>query len=52
MKLFDKLPKSIKKSIRYINQDVTSLDKLLQIEKELNKHIQKRKKQLDGESSI
>lgn len=46
MKNFDKLPKSIKKTLRYINQDVNSVDKLEQIEKTVNLYIQKRKQQL------
>ncbi|OAS88171.1 MULTISPECIES: LytR family transcriptional regulator [Metabacillus] len=51
MKNFDKLPKSIKKTLRYINQDVNSVDKLEQIEKTVNLYIQKRKQQLKDDSS-
>ncbi|MFD1637404.1 LytR family transcriptional regulator [Evansella tamaricis] len=47
MKLFDTLPKSIKKTIRYINQDIHSLEKLSLIEKELLDHLQRRKEQLE-----
>jgi succinylglutamate desuccinylase len=50
MKNFDKLPKSIKKTLRYINQDVNSVDKLEQIEKTVNLYIEKRKQQLKDES--
>lgn len=46
VKTFDELPKSIKKSLRYINQDVKSLEKLEHIEKIFNLYIQKRKFQL------
>ncbi|MFD2656620.1 LytR family transcriptional regulator [Gracilibacillus thailandensis] len=46
MKLFNNLPKSVKKTIRYIYQDVKSIEKLEQIEKELVTHIEKRKEQL------
>lgn len=46
MKVFEQLPKSMKKAIRYIHQDVTCIEKLDQIEKELIKHLQKRKETL------
>lgn len=46
MKSFDTLPKSIKKTLRYINQDVQSLEKLEQIEKIMNYYIDKRKHHL------
>ncbi|TDL61501.1 LytR family transcriptional regulator [Rhodococcus qingshengii] len=46
MKDFDQLPKSIKKSLRYINQDVKSIEKLEQLEKTLEFYITKRKLQL------
>lgn len=43
MKKFDELPKSIKKTIRYINQDA-SIDDLIKIEQLLSRAIEKRKK--------
>ncbi|SHP74386.1 Uncharacterised protein [Mycobacteroides abscessus subsp. abscessus] len=46
MKPFDKLPKNIKKTIRYINQDTNSLEDLERLEKTLYSIIEKRKKQL------
>jgi hypothetical protein len=46
MKAFKQLPKSIKKTIRYIVQDVDSLEKLEFIEKTIHFYIQKRKAQL------
>ncbi|MGD6855668.1 LytR family transcriptional regulator [Bacillus infantis] len=44
MKDFDRLPKSIKKTIRYINQDVKSLEQLDLIEKKLNQQLAERRK--------
>ncbi|USK33629.1 LytR family transcriptional regulator [Bacillus sp. F19] len=46
MKKFDELPKSIKKTIRYINQDVNSIKKLEHLETLIDLYIQKRKKHL------
>ncbi|MDQ1000319.1 hypothetical protein QFZ28_000719 [Neobacillus niacini] len=46
---FEQLPKSIKKSLRYINQDVKSIEKLEQLEKTLVLYIKKRKLQLKNE---
>ncbi|PLT31772.1 LytR family transcriptional regulator [Peribacillus deserti] len=46
MKIFDSLPKSIKKTLRYINQDVDSLYKLEELQATLNHYIEKRKRQL------
>jgi hypothetical protein len=46
MEAFKQLPKSIKKTIRYIFQDVDSLEKLEFIEKTIFFYIQKRKAQL------
>ncbi|MGG3271382.1 hypothetical protein ABEP16_20950 [Priestia aryabhattai] len=43
MKKFNELPKSIKKTIRYINQDA-SIDDLIKIEQLLSQAIEKRKK--------
>lgn len=48
MKSFDTLPKSIKKTLRYINQDVQSLEKLEQIEKIMDYYINRRKCQLNN----
>ena len=50
MNPFDQLPKSLKKLLRYINQDVNSLDKLEQIEKTLEFYINKRKFVLENDS--
>ncbi|MDG5789297.1 LytR family transcriptional regulator [Evansella sp. AB-P1] len=50
MKVFDKMPKSIKKTIRYIHQDVNSLEKLVEIERELMLHMNKRKEMLKGDT--
>jgi hypothetical protein len=47
---FDQLPKSIKKSLRYINQDIKSVEKLEQLEKILQNSIKKRKLQLKNEN--
>ncbi|MEH7180562.1 LytR family transcriptional regulator [Neobacillus vireti] len=47
---FDQLPKSIKKSLRYINQDVKSIEKLELLEKALVLSIKKRKLQLKNEA--
>ncbi|GAB1800825.1 hypothetical protein [Priestia megaterium] len=43
MKKFDDLPKSIKKTIRYINQDA-SMEDLTKIQRLVNQAIEKRKK--------
>ncbi|PAE38149.1 LytR family transcriptional regulator [Bacillus sp. 7884-1] len=51
MKDFDQLPKSIKKSLRYINQDVKTIEKLEHIEKTLKLYIAKRKLQLKNQGS-
>jgi hypothetical protein len=45
--IFDKLPKSVKKTLRYILQDVHSIDKLEEIQRSLNMYINKRKQQLE-----
>ncbi|MDQ0974593.1 hypothetical protein QFZ31_004471 [Neobacillus niacini] len=47
---FDQLPKSIKKSLRYINQDIKSIEKLEKLEKTLQIYIKKRKLQLKNEN--
>ena len=49
MKLFDTLLKSIKKTIRYIHQDVKSVEKLEEIERQLVLNLQKRKEVLKAE---
>lgn len=49
VKDFDKLPKTIKKTLRYINQDVNSLQKLEELEKTINLIIDKKKKRLREE---
>ncbi|MFS0637367.1 LytR family transcriptional regulator [Mesobacillus foraminis] len=52
MKVFDKLPKSIKKTLRYINQDVNSVEKLEEIQLTINHYISKRKQQLEGKKGL
>ena len=47
MDMFDQLPKSVKKTLRYILQDVHSIDKLEEIQRILSMYISKRKKQLE-----
>ncbi|WP_043906203.1 hypothetical protein [Parageobacillus genomosp. 1] len=51
MSSFQQLPKSMKKMIRYVLQDVQSLEKLEWMEKTLSDYIQKRKKELKNEVS-
>jgi hypothetical protein len=46
MKDFDRLPKSIKKTIRYINQDVKTIEQLDLIEKKLKQQLADRRKKL------
>lgn len=46
MNSFSRLPKSFKKSLRYIKQEVTSLEMLENIEKLFNLYISNRKLQL------
>ena len=46
MKNFNKLPKSIKKSIRYISQDIKDIEKLEEIERTLFHFIKARKTEL------
>jgi hypothetical protein len=46
MEQFKQLPKSRKKTIRYIIQDVNSVEKLEFIEKTINYYIKKRRSQL------
>jgi len=52
MPSFQQLPKSMKKTIRYILQDVQSLEKLERIEKTIHYYIQKRKKELKKNDSF
>lgn len=52
MNPFDQLPKSIKKTIRFIKQDVYSIEKLETIEKELLRYISERKKELNNSIKI
>ncbi|PJW20096.1 LytR family transcriptional regulator [Geobacillus thermodenitrificans] len=46
MSFFQQQPKSVKKAIRYILQDVHSLETLEQLEKMIRYYIQKRKREL------
>jgi hypothetical protein len=52
LNIFDKLPKSVKKTLRFIKQDVHSIDKLEEIQKVLNAHINKRKQQLKEQNEL
>lgn len=49
MNSFDKLPRTIKKTVRYINQDVNSLEKLERIERIMNRYINKKRVELKKE---
>ena len=49
---FNLLPKSLKKTLRYIKQDVHSIDKLAQIQKVLNVYIDDGKKELQEQNDI
>lgn len=51
VKSFDQLPKSIKKTIRYINQEINSVESLENLEKTLNLYIKKKKEQLKNNIS-
>jgi len=46
LNIFDQLPRSLKKALRYILQDIHSIDKLEEIQRILNRYINKRKQQL------
>ncbi|WP_409302810.1 LytR family transcriptional regulator [Peribacillus sp. SCS-155] len=46
MKEFDNLPKNVKKTLRYISQDVRSLEKLAEVQFLVNKQINKRREEL------
>ncbi len=46
MKRFDEYPKSFKKTIRYISQDELTIEQLESMQRMLNHHINKRKKEL------
>ncbi|WP_197218052.1 LytR family transcriptional regulator [Cytobacillus firmus] len=52
MKDFDAFPKSIKKALRYIQQDIKSLEKLECIEQELFMKINKRKRELRDRQNV
>ncbi|MCM3588285.1 LytR family transcriptional regulator [Mesobacillus maritimus] len=43
---FQQLPKSVKRTIRYIHQDVDSIEKLEELQKIINYSINKKKKRL------
>jgi hypothetical protein len=49
---FNKLPKSLKKTLRYIKQDVHSVDKLEEIHKIVTIYIEERKQELQGQNEI
>lgn len=46
MRPFDKLPKSVKKTIRYISQDVKTLEELEELEKTIYSSIERKKEKL------
>lgn len=46
LKSFDKLPKTIKKTIRYIKQDINTYEKLEYIEEQITLYINERKEEL------
>ncbi|MDQ0352385.1 hypothetical protein J2R98_002229 [Alkalibacillus filiformis] len=47
MKHFKDLPKSVKKTIRYIHQDIETKEQLESVEKQLKKVIEKKREELD-----
>ncbi|KKK38778.1 membrane-bound transcriptional regulator LytR [Mesobacillus campisalis] len=49
MSRFNELPKSVKKALRYIRQDIHSIEKLEEIERSIKIQIYKRKQELKGE---
>ncbi|WP_379970587.1 LytR family transcriptional regulator [Ectobacillus sp. sgz5001026] len=51
MKSFDNLPKTIKKTVRYITQDVQSFEKLEHIEKMLIQSIANKKYKLQNSTN-
>jgi len=50
--MFEQLPKSIKKTLRYIRQDVHSIEKLEAIQKIFNIYINRRKDQLQKQRDL
>ncbi|RID84746.1 LytR family transcriptional regulator [Peribacillus asahii] len=52
MNMFEQLPKSVKKTLRYIKQDVHSIEKLEAIQKILNIYINRRKEQLQKQKNL
>ncbi|WP_099354838.1 LytR family transcriptional regulator [Fredinandcohnia onubensis] len=52
MSIFSKQPKSVKKTLRYIQQDVQSVEKLEEIQKVMNVFIKKRREQLLKHSDL
>lgn len=46
LSIFERQPKSIKRTVRYILQDVHSIEKLEEIQSIINIFINRRKKQL------
>ncbi|AZV45319.1 hypothetical protein BAOM_4741 [Peribacillus asahii] len=52
MNILEQLPKSIKKTLRYIRQDVHSIEKLEAIQKILNIYINRRKEQLQKQRDL
>ena len=52
LNMFEQLPKSVKKTLRYIKQDVHSIEKLEAIQKILNIYINRRKEQLQKQKDL
>ena len=50
--MFEQLPKSVKKTLRYIRQDVHSIEKLEAIQRILNSYINRRKEQLQKQRDL
>ncbi|UCZ52938.1 hypothetical protein LGQ02_19490 [Bacillus shivajii] len=50
MKDFNEYPKTIKKTARYILQDVSDINKLEEIQQMINQCINKKKQELTNES--
>ena len=52
LNMFEQLPKSVKKTLRYIKQDVHSIEKLEAIKEILNIYINRRKEQLQKQRDL
>jgi len=52
LNMFEQLPRSVKKTLRYIRQDVHSIEKLEAIQRILNSYINRRKEQLQKQRDL